>query len=1482
MRSGWRLLGLVGLAALGAVALLGLAASAAFLTLSTDAGRALLVPRLLAVVNGQIAGRVELDGFSVGSSGGLELRGLRILDPRGQKVLELRRAEGQVDLSRLRSRRLSLRLVVEGLELWLQREPGQPWNLEAALALREPSPRPSAPLAWTVRLARLDLRDGQLWVRDGPAAELRFRDLSLAARALLSPRGGRGEVALRGALALPAERPLWLELAASQGGDRVSVPHLRAALGETVIDAAAEGSVAARSGRIAILAAAVRPEEVALLSRAALAPLSGSGYAEADGRVASAALSLRPAAGGGSGDAAVAVRLPPAERALGVDLRLDRLDPFRVSPLLPPGELRLTATGHASGSDLSTLRATLVLAGAPSRLRSGRFGPLALRGRARDGSIEISRLDAVLPGATLAARASWQPLGPVSGSLVASAPDLAALSRNLSALTGKKLPRLGGAGRIEGSLSGTSREPQGRLRLQAPRLEVEDAVLSGAALEAELSGPAQSRQARLEATVARLLAPGIDARNLTARARLTGLAAEGQLSVLLPGVGQEPLALRGSGILSEDRARFTLAELVLSWPGSRFDLAAPARVELSGPRVDRLELRSGMQRIGLAGGLDLGALDAFASAEALDLARLPSRLLPAGLGLSGTLSFSAAARGKPSAPMVTAHAELVGGSARGLGGIGAVADARLDLPAGRAAGTVALRGLAGGTADLSADLPLDLGRAGAAEPLSARVVAEGLEVAALLRATGRTEELRGRLSLQVTAGGTVGAPGLAAAISLADGGFGAYGPLAARLTAEARALRTELGLWVDHASARALEAQGSAAFDLAGLLRDPARAAARLPQAPLTLRAEVPGLELASLAGRGHLPEGLAGRLQAWLALQGSAAAPRGELRAAVADLAHAGFSGLGGAVTARAEDGGMSLQLSASGSGQPLAAARLRLALSAERLPDEAALRAAPLEGVIDLAAADLAKLRAPAELAGSASLHAELAGKAGAPEVAGRAEARRLSVSGRPVGDLDATLGAAAGALAGQVRLSTSAGGTVEAGLDVPGGLTLLALERGSWREAPARARLTAEALDLGILASVAPGSFRSASGRFDAALAAQGPLGRLRPTGKLQVTGGRANVVGAGEWQALELSVALDPDAVRVERLSAQRGRGSVEGSGAITGLGGAEPARLQAQLTTRRLLLSRAGQDLATLDVAATLTGTVSAEALRAELTIPEGTAVLQGRAPRDLQSLEPRQDVVVGKPRQAAAPGPASDYRAVLHLLVPGRFKVKSLVPRVDVTLRGDTTFTREEGELTAEGRMEAVEGVIEAYGRQFKLRRAAVTFAGGPPADGVVDAEALWTENPAARVKIAVSGPVAAPTVKMTSEPPLDEGTIALLIATGRTEAKAGTGGVSSITGEEAGSALLGALATKALRDVLQDKLPVDVVPVSATQIRAGVYLSDTVYVGYTRRLDANPEQGQNANEGRVEWQFAPRWSLETRYGDANTGSASVVWSKDY
>jgi translocation and assembly module TamB len=92
----------------------------------------------------------------------------------------------------------------------------------------------------------------------------------------------------------------------------------------------------------------------------------------------------------------------------------------------------------------------------------------------------------------------------------------------------------------------------------------------------------------------------------------------------------------------------------------------------------------------------------------------------------------------------------------------------------------------------------------------------------------------------------------------------------------------------------------------------------------------------------------------------------------------------------------------------------------------------------------------------------------------------------------------------------------------------------------------------------------------------------------------------------------------------------------------------------------------------------------------------------------------------------------------------------------------------------------------------------------------------------------------------------------------------------------------LGAVATQMFKEVLSDKLPVDTVSLDSSQIRAGKYLTDKIYVGYTRRFNANPEQGENTNEVRVEYQISPRWTFQSRYGDAQSGGASLVWSKDY
>jgi translocation and assembly module TamB len=204
--------------------------------------------------------------------------------------------------------------------------------------------------------------------------------------------------------------------------------------------------------------------------------------------------------------------------------------------------------------------------------------------------------------------------------------------------------------------------------------------------------------------------------------------------------------------------------------------------------------------------------------------------------------------------------------------------------------------------------------------------------------------------------------------------------------------------------------------------------------------------------------------------------------------------------------------------------------------------------------------------------------------------------------------------------------------------------------------------------------------------------------------------------------------------------------------------------------------------------------------------------------------------------------------------------------------------------------VEVVRGEVEPIGgRVFHVERGKITFMGGEPKEAVLDIEARY-ENPSAKVTVTVSGDTTKPQLKMSSDPPMDESQIAILIATGRTELKAGSGGVGTLTGEEAGKAALGVVATQLFRQAIADKLPLDTVAFESAEragttsfnLRAGKYVTDKIYVGYTRVLEAEIEEGQNQNEVRVEYQISPRWTFESRYGDAKTGGASLIWSKDY
>jgi len=1032
----------------------------------------------------------------------------------------------------------------------------------------------------------------------------------------------------------------------------------------------------------------------------------------------------------------------------------------------------------------------------------------------------------------------------------------------------------------------------------APTLRVGGVALQGVRLVASASGPLRRPLVDVQGGAASVRSGAEEiARALSLRARLENEEASVSASAALPAVGDRPLAIDARGRLGPRRDRFALAELTLAYPGARWRLDHPATIRFAGPATDRLELMTGEQRISVEGGLGArGALDAHVELVRVDLTRLPPGLIPRNLGVAGVLSADARATGTTRRPRLEARFELEGGAVRGLAGLHGAGSGSWDGRARRASATLAVERADGGVVDVSADVPVPLGRSPAA-PLAVRLRVQALPVAPVLAAAGAASPLEGIIALDASLTGTSGLPRLSAEVSLDKGVYGELGPFAIAARLEDPGERAELRASATYDGARALEVEAAAPFDLGEVIARPGVALAALRKAPLEASAAVPGLDLAALAGVLGLPDHLEGSLSARATLTGSAAAPRGNLTAALAHGAIVGYRDVGAGIglALEASQVGVSGQLSL-GTDQVLQldgalAAPLERLLAADRLRTTP-LRLDAVVPRVELARAAGADVTVP--LAGAIEGRLSASGTLSAPVMHVDLEGSGITVDGRPLGDVTLRARHASARTEAQVAIRATAGGVVE----VTGTLAAplgFGARGSSLRDAPLDARLVASALDLGVLPALLPGIVRGASGTMTANVTAHGPLTRPRPKGKVLLDGQRVAISEYGEWTDVTLDVDLNADALELRKLIARRGRGKLEASGFVRNLAEqSSPAELH--VTAESLGISRAGQELANLDLRVDASGKYTGDALRLEVRIPGGTLRLPSKTPRELQSLEQRPDIVVGrravrerrkraagdgaKPAAAVGP-PAKPFTFAAHVVAPGQLFVKSDSPAMNIELKADVSYELAGGSDYASGEISVVRGFVEPIGgRHFDLGRGRVQFTGGPPKAAMLDVEATY-ENPEATVTVTVAGPVSDPEIRLSSNPPLDEGQIAMLIATGRTEPKVGSS-ETALSGEEAGRAALGAVATRAFKGLVADKLPLDTIAVDSGAVRAGKYVTDKIYVGYVRRFDADVEEGENADEMRVEYRISPRWTAESRYGTSGSGGASLVWSKDY
>ncbi|HWV37162.1 MAG TPA: translocation/assembly module TamB domain-containing protein [Vulgatibacter sp.] len=648
------------------------------------------------------------------------------------------------------------------------------------------------------------------------------------------------------------------------------------------------------------------------------------------------------------------------------------------------------------------------------------------------------------------------------------------------------------------------------------------------------------------------------------------------------------------------------------------------------------------------------------------------------------------------------------------------------------------------------------------------------------------------------------------------------------------------------------------------------------------------GLDLGGIPG---LVGRVAGRAEVRLRSEGKWSAPVLSASLHSSGLEVEGIDDLAAAVRGGWADGAARVEVELSRRGRALASAEARWQGG---LDDLASWEALPLRVAASATALDLAEI-APLfaaavpgiDVSGICDVDLRVEGSAAEPAISLRAAIRGGAWEGRPLGDATVEATSRDGVVAIAARASSAAGGA--AAIDASVGVDLgIASSRGPrLADAPVEAQVEVEGAEVGIARILLP-SLRQLSGRLDASGRITGTLGDPRAEGAISIRDGRIAHDSIGELREVELELEVEPRRVIVRRLAA-RSSGTLVATGEATrAADGGDPWALSMRVEASRFGIVSNDLVRAWLDARARVTGTLSSALLDAEIEVEEGTIRLPDRPGRSIQSLEPHPDFrLVGEERGdgvvvAAAAGRAFQVRLHVTNRQPLRLQGIDLAIALNASLRlqHDADGTR------LSGAIETTRGNLLVMGRRFDLQRGRVIYLGTEALDAPRLEITAVQESPHAQVTVTIGGTAAKPTADLRSNPPMSEAEIATLLATGRPQLQRGSGGVGEATGA---ATALGAVVTSQLRRGIAAKLPVDVISVQAGEegletgsLEAGSYVTDRIYVGYSRNFGVLETDRRNANEVRVEYQLHRQWTLEVTYGDRGAGDAGVFWRREF
>ncbi len=1575
----WGLLGLLGVLVLAVVGTL--------VYLTGPSGEAWLVRKGVQIANEQLSGRLELGGLDL-SPGGVVLTDLKLYDPEGELVAEVARVTARLKMGALVRQHVDLTSAkIERPRLYLaQDERGL--NLSRALEPRNPKPEEPAQGRGSLRLdlRELLLEDGYVdfrqEVEEGPERHVRLEDFDArgSAHYAAATQGFGANLEATGGLARPVAGPVRLSL--KGGGEEGAL--------QADVDLEAAGLVLDASGDVKLPpeAAPGQPEgklrgKVALRRLSAppeflkgfvptwplVVPVSLEGTASLDGDLArvDALAKAADATLGVKGDLDL-----EHLRTSGFTAKARDVDLSKLVAEGPKTNLFADLTARGGGTSLETLDGEVDLTVSPSEYQGQPLGPVELEASAKDGQYLLSRLQVLLPGASLRAQGQGtQEKLRMDGSLTAG--NLTLLSRALSKLLPGTVPPMSGNGSLDFVVEGPLRTPGLEAHGGFTSLTYGDTLaLKDLTVKVEL--PDVTRPLDTDATlvVSELRTGGRSYKDLAA----TIATRERKLNATVRVQGDAQLGLALGGVVDEDGQGLAIDDLSLSWPEATWKLQRPTHVGFGGGRVEvepALVLASGPQSLSVRGAMEGEQVTARVDVGAFDLATLPRAFVPESLNLGGTVTGHLAARGRLPRPEAEANLRWDNGRVREYEGLHASIDGRYvkDRATGKLSANLPVARLA---ADF--DVPVQGVLKRRRDAMSIKVNLEDLDIAGVMKLAKQPEGASGHLAGTLTVEGPAREPrldftlrGREVLYQVPKPGFSLKQPLGFVLTA---ASDKEDGSLDARLELQGLAQQAYVAlrtpFTLGGLMAKPPTPDEVVATA-MQVEARVAELPLTHLQGMSGV-ENPGGTLSAQLDFSGSVMVPQGKLGLQANGATANGLPPLSGQLTVVGGEKDVRVSLAAQRQEGPLASLEATLLAPLGALQDREVYGRIPFRIRGRLMPVSLRELPGMARatqqgappapgtsaqgIQGVLAMEVAARGTLDTPQLDLTAGVQKLGVGNLGLGQARLHYAYKDARSAFDMLLTAPAGGTLMVNGGVELDVSLPAIQRGlQYTRAPMQVALKARNFDPAFL-SGATEMVRSLGGLVQADANLAGTLGAPTFQGTLAWKDGKLGLMGLGEYRDIQLGLEATREAIALRTLSAKAGNGSLRLEAPLTAVRSREgeyelssPEGTEHPLVANDFPIIFDDQLMAVVTMRAKVEGTLSERLINLRnVSVPEATIVLPELKRKDLQPLERPGDVVLvrngvpverrkRKQQQQPSPGapaPAGDEatdatpsartrtatggsgpgsqaeelaRALdngeeveeeqeaplrtywVNVNAPRNLWVKGSDVNVELGLSEDFRVEyREEARMFGEVRV--LRGRVDVLGRRFDVQRDSQVRFTGPPTVPYINVTAEH-KNESAKITVFVTirGQGQDITLKPTSDPPLPESEIYTLLATGRRTLERGSG--ASMNASAQAASVVGSLVANEARKALSEKLPLDVLSIEAgdaglagAKLEVGTYVTDKIYVGYTGRVGANPQQGENANAVRFEYQLGPRWSLEGQYGDARSGGLDLIWSNEY